>query len=119
MHHPDLRLPTAIAAGIVRGKDLMVDKIAKSGGGTVRNQEWDTPLRDWEVPFPTMQRTSADFVAIEELWDAVNGNTDTFAFFDEVAGEDVRVRFEGQLRQVHVAGPWWSFETLMLVEEPE
>jgi hypothetical protein len=39
-------------------------------------------------------------------------------FDDELKGDEiVRVRFEGKLNAVHEEGPWWRYETLMLVEE--
>jgi hypothetical protein len=53
------------------------------------------------------------------LWDAVDGATHTFNHFDEVSNETVMVRFveDQRLNLVHEDGPYWRYETLMLIEE--
>lgn len=114
--HLNVSLPTRIANGASREEELAVDKIRTVGGHEVRNAEWATPLRSWELPFPTMVATDADFIAVMELWKTVEGETHSFNFVDELEGESVRVRFEGKLRHSHVEGPYWQIDTLLLVE---
>ena len=115
--HFDLELPSSIAPGISRGSDLKVEIVPTVGGREVRNKLWGEPLRTWEVPFPNMHhRDNPDFAAIGELWATVEGSTHTFNFNDELADEMVRVRFDGKLTAVHEAGPYWRYETIMLVE---
>lgn len=118
--HFDRELPDRIARGITRGKDLNVEIIPLVGGGSVRNKLWGRSLRTWEVPFPNMHvEQDPDFAAIGDLFETVDGSTHTFNFRDELNGDEiVRVRFEGQLKEVHEDGPYWRYETLMLVEEP-
>jgi hypothetical protein len=114
--HFERELPASIAAGVVRSKDLKVEIVTTVGGREVRNKLWGTPLRTYEVPFPNMRRTDDDFKEVELLWDALDGSIHTFNFFDEISGELVRVRFDGQLQATHEAGPWWRYETLHLIE---
>lgn len=115
--HFNLTLPSRIAAGVARDSELMVDKVRTVGGHEVRNQEWETELRSWEVPFPNMKSDDADFLAVLDLWKTVDGETHTFDFFDEIEGDTARVRFEGKLRVSHVAGPMFMIDTLLLVEQ--
>lgn len=117
--HVDLSLPSSVAPGVTRGKDLKVEVVKTVGGRSIRNKLWGTALRSYEVPFPPMDLTDPDLKAIEELWDAVDGATHTFDHYDEVSDERVRVRFveDQKLNLVHVEGPMWRFDTLLVVEE--
>jgi hypothetical protein len=117
--HLNLSLPERIAAGAVRDADGGLEVIRKAGGGTVRNLIWDAPVRSWEVPFPPVKLTNPDLIAVQELWRATEYGAHTFNYFDDLDGENVRVRIDGKLTISHIEGPYYQVETLVLVEEPE
>lgn len=114
--HFNLSLPERVAKGITRGKDLKVEIVATVGGRETRNKLWGSSLRTWEVPFPTMKATDPDFAAIDDLFERVDGSTHTFNHFDELSEEIVQVRFDGKLNAAHVDGPYWRYDTILLVE---
>lgn len=115
--HLNISLPDRIAAGATRDLDTSVEIVKQVGGGQVVNELWDSPLRAYELPFPNMKEDDPDFLAIIQLWRDVGGPAHTFNYFDELDNENVRVRFDGKLRETHVAGPYRSFETIVLQEQ--
>lgn len=116
-HYPSLQLPNKIAAGVRRSSEVLAESVALVGGGDVTNEEWGEELRTWEVPFATMLATDPDFVAMLDLWKTVR-QVHSFVFVDELAGnEHVPVKIVGKLEHEHVAGPFWTIETIVLKEQ--
>lgn len=114
--HLTLTIPGGFADGATRRDQWDFETVAQVGGGDVRNQLWTTPLRFYEIPFATCKSDDPDFIALKELWKATEGGLHSFNLFDDEDGEDVRVRFDGELQTTAVTGPWVRIETIQLRE---
>lgn len=117
--HLTMSLPASIAPGDVRTIELDIEVIEMVAGQEFRNQQWEQPRRGFEVSYPPMQRTNADFIAVQQLWEATEFGLHSFNHSDPVDGSLVRVRFDGKLSITHVAGQLYRIDTIMLVEVDE
>lgn len=122
MAHLALTLPPQVEQGALRSEDYSTDKVPVDGGGTVRNNRWDAPLRTFEVSFPTAKRDDPVYQQVLLVWQMAGGNLHTFSFkdwSDESGGTVLRVRFDTPLKITGVDRRLDHIETLTLVEEPE
>lgn len=116
MEHLNLSLPTGIAPGDVRTAEQDVEVVRLNGGNEVRNQQWEEQVRGFEVSYPPMKKTDANFIAVMDLWAATEFGAFTFNHEDPLTGETVRVRFDSKFSATHVAGPYYRIDTISLVE---
>ena len=109
-------LPSGIASGMTRRFVWDSEIIGTDGGHEVRNTRWSSPLRVWEIAMPTRQLTDADQQAATQLWIDSRGGVDTFDHYDEIAQEQVRVRFDSDLTHQHNVGPFYAIQQFTVKE---
>jgi hypothetical protein len=103
------RLPERIESGAVKRMFYSTEVVRTDGGHQFTNQRWDEPLAEWDITVPQMKRSSADYIAVKALFDAVAGSALTFDFHDVEACEDVEVRVKGDTLVWEQDGPFGSF----------
>lgn len=127
MAHIATQLTRSIEIGAVRthGQDSL-EVVTTDGGKEVRNLRAETEPRRWDVSLPTanvgnalLGMTAGDttnYDAVLAMWANTNRGLDTFQFWDFVAGELVKVRFETPLQITAPAGHLRHIDTFTLKE---
>lgn len=117
MAHLAAFLPSEIEQGAVRHLDWGTEVVTTDGGHEVRNNRWSTPLRTFEVSFPTARRNDAIYTAVVGLFDQACGNLHSFNFRDWTqGGEVIAVRFDSPLAIQGIDRNLDHIETLTLRE---
>jgi uncharacterized protein (TIGR02217 family) len=101
MAHLAATLPKQLEVGAVRKLNYSTEVVTTDGGREVRNARWATPLRTYEVSFPTaLRQTDPVYQAVVSLYAAALGGLHSFSFVDWTDGTGstiVPVRFDGPL----------------------
>lgn len=119
MTHYSDRLPQQVEVGAIRHLTYSNEVVKTDGGSEVRNARWSTPLRSYEISFPTATRDNAVYLAVLRLYDLTLGGTHTFDFaewVDNSLSTVVQVRFDSPLSIQGVDIHHDHIETLTLVE---
>ncbi len=122
MAHLDIFLPEQVELGAVRTEDWGTEIVPMDGGGSVRNNRWDAPLRTFEMSYPTSKRDAVVYSQVLSVWEQAAGNLHTFNFrdwTDETGATILRVRFDTQLTIAGINRRHDHIESLTIVEEPE
>lgn len=114
--HLDMQLPSAIENGAKRTSFWDVEVVTTDGGNEVRNSRWSKPLRSWEIAFNNAKLDDENHAAVEQLWLATEGGTHTFNWWDERAGEMVKVRFDADLQFTNTVGPFHHLDSFSIKE---
>lgn len=120
--HLDIFLPSQVEQGALRTEDCGTDKVPVDGGGSVRNNRWDGPLRTFEISFPTAKRDDPIYLEVRDVWRQSGGNLHTFNFrdwTDQTGATVLRVRFDTPLKITGIDRRHDHIDTMTLVEEPE
>lgn len=117
--HLATQLTRNIEIGAVRveGQDSL-EVVTTDGGNEVRNTRAEEEARRWEVSLPTVNidGDTADYDAVRQMWtDTVRG-LHTFLFYDFIADEMVKVRFDSPLSITAPAGHLRHVDTFTLKE---
>ena len=113
--HLDLTFPTRIGNGAKRTGRWDVEIVPTDGGREVRNNRWSEPLWTFQVPMPTVASdTEEDFIFIQDLWEAAEGASHTFNFWDDLKQIYRKVRFEEDMQISDIVGPYRKFEDIIL-----
>lgn len=97
-------LPAEVEIGAVRRLEYATDVVTTDGGYEVRNSRWATPLRVYEISYPTATRTNATYQAVLDLYAEAMGGLYSFTFTDWTDQEAVPVRFDSPLEIDSPAG---------------
>ena len=119
MSHFTDRLPRNVEQGAVRSLKYSNDVVTTDGGFEVRNARWSTPLRTYEISFPTSTRTDATYLAVIALYQKTLGGTHSFDFqdwTDETGRTLVPVRFDTPLQITGIDIHHDHIEHITLVE---
>lgn len=119
MGHLAERLPDSVEIGAVKRIVWLPEIVTTDGGNEVRNQRQSRGKVYFDLSMPTCTRDNADYLAVQRLFDATMGGTDTFDFkdyTDETGGTVVKVRFDGELQISSPAGHLDHIDTFTLVE---
>lgn len=116
MSHLDQYLPSTVEQGAIRRLEYSTEVVTTDGGFEVRNARWSTPLRTYEISFPTSKRTADTYLAVRALYEAAKGGLHSFNFKDWTAGEVVAVRFDTPLNIQGIDHNLDHIETLTLKE---
>jgi uncharacterized protein (TIGR02217 family) len=119
MAHLTETLPREIELGAVRREEWGTDIVTTDGGFEVRNNRWSSPLRTFEVSFPTSLRDGSIYSDVIALYRLAEGGLHSFSFVDwtdETGGTIVPVRFDGPLEITGLATHLDHIETLVLRE---
>jgi uncharacterized protein (TIGR02217 family) len=120
MAHLASFLPSQVEIGAVRDVDWSTDIVKTDGGYEVRNARWATPLRRFEVSFPTAKRDDPVYTAVVALFEQAQGSLHSFNFKDwSAGGEVIKVRFDSPLKLTGVTKDLDHIETLNLIEVRE
>lgn len=92
-----LTLPESVEIGARRILDYSTEVVTTDGGFEVRNARWSTPLRVFEVNYPTSLRDGADHKEVLAIYEAALGGLLSFNFKDWTDGQIVPVRFDSPL----------------------
>jgi len=114
-----MTLPPRVELGAIRDYDYSTEIVTTDGGYEVRNSRWSTPLRSYEISFPTSTRTGSDYLAVKALYDAAKGRLHSFMFKDWTDGATIHVRFDSKLSIAGVDINHDHIETMKLVEVRE
>lgn len=95
--HIEVTLPNRFRVGAEKTDHWDKEVVTTVGGHELRNTEWDSPLRSFNVSLPAREATHEDFVAVREIWRLTDGGTHSFNLLDWVDEEVVRVRFDSDL----------------------
>lgn len=99
MHLSD-RLPSQVEQGAIRRLDYHTEVVTTDGGHEVRNARWSSPLRTYEISFPTSHRADDVYQAVIALYEKALGGLHSFDFkdwTDESGSTLVPVRFDTPL----------------------
>lgn len=116
MAHLAASLPVEIELGAVRRLRWGTEVVTTDGGYEVRNNRWATPLRSYDVSFPPSTRDDPVYLAVIELYEAAEGNLNSFDFTDWTDSQIVRVRFDTPLEITGLATHLDQIENVTLVE---
>lgn len=122
MAHINSFLPKRVELGAVRRVRYSTDTVVTDGGYEVRNARWSTPLKTFEISFPTAKRDNPDYLAVLDLYEDSKGGLDSFFFHDwtDPSGSTiVRVRFDSELSITTPDPRYDHIDTLTLVEVRE
>lgn len=110
-------LPSQVELGALRDEDWGTDVVTTDGGYEVRNARWATPLRRFEISFPTARRDNTTYQAVRELYRKAKGSLHSFSFRDwSDGGAVIAVRFDSTLKLTGVTRDLDHIETLTLLE---
>lgn len=119
MAHLTETLPRQIELGAIRRVEWGTDVVTTDGGYEVRNNRWASPLRTYEVSFPTSLRDGTIYEAVVALYELAEGGLHSFNFIDwtdETGSTIVPVRFDSALEITGAATHLDHIETLTLRE---
>jgi hypothetical protein len=119
MAHLTETLPREIELNAIRRAEWGTEVVTTDGGYEVRNNRWASPLRTFEVSFPTSLRDGTVYADVIALYDLAEGGLHSFDFVDwtdETGGTIVPVRFDSALEITAVAMHLDHIETLTLRE---
>lgn len=119
MAHLTQTLPQEIELGAIRRVEWGTDIVTTDGGFEVRNNRWASPLRTYEVSFPTSLRDGTIYEAVVALYELAEGGLHSFNFIDwtdETGSTIVPVRFDSPLEITGAATHLDHIETLTLRE---
>lgn len=122
MAHLDAYLPKRVEVGAVRRLRYSTATVVTDGGYEVRNARWSTPLKTFEISFPTAKRNNDDYLAVLDMYENALGGTHSFNFrdwTDETGSTVVRVRFDSELSITTPDPRYDHIDTLTLVEVRE
>jgi uncharacterized protein (TIGR02217 family) len=119
MAHINQTLPRQIELGATRRVEWGTVIVTTDGGYEVRNNRWASPLRVYEVSFPTSERDGAIYAEVIALYELAEGGLHSFDFVDwtdETGSTVVPVRFDSALEITGVAVHLDHIENLTLKE---
>lgn len=119
MTHLSVNLPPQVEQGAVRNLDYSTEIVTTDGGTEVRNARWSTPLRSFDISFPTAKRTDATYIAVKTIFDDSLGGLHTFNFKDWTTDDTVKVRFDSALSITGIDIRHDHIESVRLVEVRE
>ena len=118
--HLSTSLPPQVELGAIRDVEWATEVVTTDGGFEVRNARWSSPLRKFEVSFPTATRDDPVYTAVIALYELAQGSLHSFDFADWTnGGEVIKVRFDSPLKISGVDIHHDHIETLNLVEVRE
>lgn len=113
------RLPSTVEQGALRRLSYATDVVTTDGGHEVRNARWATPLKTFEISFPTSRRDDDVYQAVVFLFEKTLGGLHTFLFkdwTDESGSSLIRVRFDSPLEITGIDRRLDHIEKLTLME---
>ena len=116
MAHLSTTLPGKVEIGATRRLDFGTEIVGTDGGGEVRNNRWEEPLRTYDVSFPIATREDATFLEVVALYEEAQGNLHSFNFTDWTDGSTIAVRFDGPLVSAGVTPLHEHIIEMVLVE---
>lgn len=88
------RLTSRIESGATKRLAYSTEVVQTDGGREQRNQNWVSPLSEWDISIPPSKRNSADYAAALALITATKGSWLSFDFHDVETCADVEVRIK-------------------------
>lgn len=119
MAHLGMSLPREIELGAIHRTKWQTEVVETDGGHEVRNSRWSSPLRTFEVSFPTSTRDGTVYQAVKALYEAAQGSLHSFDFTDwtdETGATVIPVRFDSPLEIEGVAQHLDHIATVTLKE---
>lgn len=119
MTHFTTRLPQQVELGAIRNLNYENEIVTTDGGYEVRNARWSSPLRTFEISFPTANRSDPVYQAVVALYAQTMGGLHSFEMIDwtdETGNTIVPVRFDTPLAIRGVDKYHDHIETLTLKE---
>lgn len=119
MAHLGDYLPERVELGALRRLSYSNEIVTTDGGYEVRNGRWATPLKTFELSFPTSRRNDDDYLAVIAMFQNSLGGVHSFNFrewTDETGATVVKVRFDTPLEITGIDVNLDHIEKLTLVE---